>query len=80
MIIKKIVGKDSEGATWVELRVNGSSVASARPLYECPEDATLERDLSYVYEITDLMEQAYEAGKNGEKLEIIYVDETENDE
>lgn len=78
MIVKQVVGKDSEGYSWLELRVNGSSVVSAYALCECPEDATLERDLSYVYEFTELMKRAYEAGKNSEEFEIVYVDESKN--
>lgn len=31
-----------------------------------PEDMTLGRDLSGAYSISDLIEMAYEAGKNGE--------------
>ncbi|MEV2394443.1 hypothetical protein ABNB74_12615 [Paenibacillus larvae] len=47
-------------------------------LSECPEDVTLERDLNFVYDIEKWIEQAYEAGKNGEPLEIIH--ENEEDE
>lgn len=35
-----------------------------------PEDASLGRDYSDVYNIEDLVKMAYEAGKNGERLEI----------
>lgn len=33
-----------------------------------PEDATLNRDLNFVYSIADMIKEAYEAGKNGEEL------------
>ena len=79
MIIKEIVGVNSDGASWLELIIDGKLVVSAHPLYECPEDATLERDLSYAYEFAELMQHAYESGRNGEEFEIIYVDESEND-
>ncbi|MDU4951330.1 MAG: hypothetical protein E6X21_03215 [Clostridium sp.] len=36
-----------------------------------PEDACLSRDFNDCYNITDLMKQAYEAGKNDEDFEII---------
>lgn len=35
-----------------------------------PEDANLGRDFADVYNIEDLVKMAYEAGKNGEPLEI----------
>lgn len=35
-----------------------------------PEDANLGRDYNDVYNIEDLVKMAYEAGKNGEPLEI----------
>ena len=33
-----------------------------------PEDATLNRDLSFVYSISRIITEAYKAGKNGEDL------------
>jgi len=36
-----------------------------------PEDATLSRDFNDCYKIPSLMRLAYEAGKNGEELEIV---------
>lgn len=39
-----------------------------------PEDATLARDYSGVYRITELMEQAYNAGANGESFELEVVE------
>lgn len=36
------------------------------------EDNTLSRNFSDCYDIPLLLEKAYQAGKNGEKLEIIY--------
>lgn len=37
--------------------------------YMEPEDANLSRDLSCVYSIEHIIQEAYEAGKNGEPLE-----------
>ncbi|MEN8075690.1 hypothetical protein ABFP60_01940 [Clostridioides difficile] len=37
-----------------------------------PEDATLSRNFSDCHRIVEAMEDAYNAGKNGEELEIIY--------
>ncbi len=39
--------------------------------YMEPEDASLSRDLSFVFDIIDLMKQAYEAGKRGEDFIVI---------
>tara|TARA_Y100000310_G_C20694461_1_gene824528 strand:- start:4453 stop:4671 length:219 start_codon:yes stop_codon:yes gene_type:complete len=38
-----------------------------------PEDATLSRDLNFVYDIVPLMKEAWDAGKRGE--EFIFVHE-----
>lgn len=35
---------------------------------DCPEDASLERDLGAIFTVEDMIREAYEAGKNGEKL------------
>lgn len=35
---------------------------------DCPEDANMERDFNDVFKIRNLIEAAYEAGKNGEDL------------
>jgi hypothetical protein len=39
-------------------------------LCECPEDAIIGRDLIDGQDLIDVMKMAYEAGKNGELLEI----------
>jgi hypothetical protein len=44
------------------------------PLYECPEDATLERDMISGQEIFGYMKLAHEAGLKGEKLELELVE------
>ncbi|QDX93608.1 hypothetical protein EEL30_15660 [Brevibacillus laterosporus] len=75
MQIKLIHGTDCNDAARLDIEVNGKPAIWASPLYDCPEDATLERDLNFVYNIPDLMRQAYEAGKNGEPFEVVEVDE-----
>jgi hypothetical protein len=79
MEIKLIHGSNYDDAASLVIKVNGKSVVRAFPLYECPEDATLERDLDYVYDIPMLMEKAYEAGKNGEEFVVIEENESEDD-
>lgn len=39
-------------------------------LNECPEDATLNRDLSGIYSVPSMLREAYEAGLAGETLEF----------
>lgn len=39
-----------------------------------PEDATLGRDFNDVYKIPELLEKAYEAGKNGEPYEFFSIE------
>jgi hypothetical protein len=40
-----------------------------------PEDNCLGRDLSFVYDIVPLMQEAYEAGKRGDAFEVEKVEE-----
>ena len=49
---------------------DGSMEIGAHDLTECPEDATLFRDLDFVYEIPDLLRMAYEAGLRKETLAV----------
>ena len=35
---------------------------------ECPEEATLSRELGCIFNLPSIIKEAYEAGKNGEKL------------
>ena len=35
---------------------------------ECPEDATLNRDLSCIFSLPRIIQEAYDAGKNDEEL------------
>ena len=42
--------------------------------YDAPEDNTLSRNFSDCYDIPELLRKAYDAGRNGEKFEIEYVE------
>lgn len=44
-----------------------------------PEDAVFFRDLDGAYSIADLVKMAYEAGKRGEELEYVFIDENEEE-
>jgi len=64
-------GGNGDGANYHITAVrDGVTVAGfyAGPLQECPEDASLERDLSYAYDAVKFFKLGYEAGKNGEEV------------
>jgi len=64
---------DYEHQAWLDITVNGKDRVNAYAGE--PEDFSLERDLSFVYQIVPLMREAYEAGKRGE--EFIVLEESE---
>ena len=71
MKIEVINGSDSNDYARIEIGVDGRSYVHAHCLCECPEDAMLERDLGFVYDIVPLMRMAHEAGCRGEPLDVI---------
>lgn len=70
MKIKVIEGANNGQATWQRMLINGEEVLSVYPLYECPEDAIIGRDLVSCDEVVNFMRRAYEAGKNGEEFSV----------
>lgn len=77
MLIKITRGKNSDGAAWEEMEVVGHGSESTYPLYECPEDASLERDMISCSAISDWMLLAYKAGVARETFEVITENENE---
>lgn len=79
--IIETTGEDSNGSGRYEVEIwrDGEKVTGfhARPLYECPEDATLERDLHYAYSAVNFFKLGYEAGKNNE--EVVFEELSEDD-
>lgn len=67
-------GTDYNSMEVHELYINGEIWDRIQDLSECPEDAHIGRDLVDGNDIIKYIEMAYNAGKNGEKLEIIYSD------
>ena len=51
---------------------------SAGDMAECPEDASLERDLKYAYQAVRFFKIGYEAGRNNEGV-VFEREEWEND-
>lgn len=62
--------ENSDGATCEDMKINGTHSLSVNPLYDYPEDATIERDLVSCSDVARYMEKAYQAGKNGEDFSI----------
>ena len=76
--VHEVYGSDWNDQGRLELQVNGRNAFSIGCLSECPEDASLERDLNFVYRISDLLEEAWKAGKEGRPFE--YSSENEEEE
>jgi hypothetical protein len=74
--VTEIHGKDWNDEARYELSTpaGGFCIGS---LSECPEDASLGRDLSFAYDVVDLMREAYEAGLRGDKFIVEQEDEEE---
>lgn len=61
------------------LLIDDKEVEYITDLSECPEDAHIGRDLVDGNDIIRYMKLAYEAGKAGEPLDIIYTDVNEEE-
>ena len=78
MDIKIIQSWNEDNARSEEMYIDGKFSESTHPMYECPEDATLERDLTSCSRIAQLMELAFNAGKNGQEFTVNKEDEDRN--
>ncbi len=75
IIITETHGKNSEydSATYeINAKVDGKEVLGfyAQALHDCPEDASLERDLSYAYSAIEFFKLGLRAGK--ENWQVIF--------
>ena len=64
--------------TWELIVENNDTTISelwVTEMTDCPEDATLNRDLGFVYEIKPLLRLAYQMGKRGEEIEFEYIED-----
>ena len=75
MKIKIVQGKNFDGALTEEMYIDDKEVLHAFPLYECPEDATLERDMISCSDVVALMKEAWIAGSEGEMITTEVVQE-----
>jgi hypothetical protein len=66
---------NSDGARGESMEIDGKSALSTYPLYECPEDATLERDMVSCSDIAKLMYSAYQSGVDGDSFSLDTVQE-----
>ncbi len=57
-----------EETTMYEVKIENGSGIRLCNMGECPEDATLNRDLSGIYSVESMIREAYEAGKRGDEL------------
>ena len=77
MEVKIIQSYDENNSRSEYMYIDEKFVESAYPMCECPEDATLERDLVSCSRIAKLMELAFNAGKNGEDFIVKFEDSEE---
>ncbi len=72
MKIELKIGTDDEECAIHELYINDAEVLHIQSLSDCPEDAIIERDLISGDDIISYIKLGHDAAKNGEELEIIY--------
>jgi len=77
MEIEIINGENSDYMATLIIKVDGKERINVYPGE--PEDSFLERDLSFAYDIVPLMEEAYNAGKNGQPFEITRKEEKDEE-
>lgn len=76
--VKVVTGFNSDGASHETLFINDKERISTYPLYECPEDATLERDIVGASQFASLLENFLVKYK-GKKVKFVYEEEEEEE-
>ena len=71
VVIKVQYAEDGDGASREKLLVDGKSKMYVGPLWECPEDATLERDLVGPSNFVNLLQEIIE-NHNGKQIKFEY--------
>jgi hypothetical protein len=66
--------RESDGDICEDMSIDGQHVLSVYPLCECPEDATIGRDLVSCSDVAEYMRLAFQAGANGEELRLDFRD------
>lgn len=78
VIVKVVTGYNSDGASHETLYINDKEKISTYPLYECPEDAILERDIVGASRFADLLE-SFLVEHKGKKVKFVYEEEEEEE-
>ncbi|MDR4315038.1 Uncharacterised protein [Niallia circulans] len=76
--VKVVTGFNSDGASHETLYIDGKERIGTFPLYDCPEDATLERDIVGASEFASLLE-SFLIEHNGKKVKFVYEEEEEEE-
>jgi len=63
-------GEDSEGCAKEEMVIDGKSSEYVVAMWDCPEDATIERGLISCSDIISYMKRAHKAGVAGEEFAV----------
>lgn len=63
--------KDSEDCERHQLLMDGESIVSIHPLWDCPEDAIIGRGLLSGYDIIEFIKLGIELGKKGEDIQVV---------
>ncbi|KON88978.1 hypothetical protein AF332_20755 [Sporosarcina globispora] len=71
--------EDSDYATHDTLEVDGKQVFGVHPLYECPEDAIIGRDLISSSDIASFLE-SFLIEHRGKKVKFVFVEGKEDEE
>lgn len=69
--VKVVTGYNSDGASHETLFINDEECISTYPLYECPEDATLERDIVGASRFASLL-KSFLIEHKGKKVKFVY--------
>jgi hypothetical protein len=77
--VKVVTGFNSDGASHETLYINDKEKISTYPLYECPEDATLERDIVGASRFASLL-KSFLVEHKGKKVKFEYENEGEDEE
>jgi hypothetical protein len=71
VIVKVVTSENSDGAIMDKLLINGKEKLRVYPLYECPEDAIIGRDLISCGDIASFLEDFLKANQ-GKKVKFEY--------
>ncbi|MFD0825818.1 hypothetical protein ACT8ZR_09080 [Neobacillus sp. M.A.Huq-85] len=71
VIVKVRSWEDRDFATHDTLEVNGKKIFGVHPLWECPEDAIIGRDLISSGDIASFLE-SFLIENNGKKVKFVY--------